>query len=123
MAKKLKMSEHMANNIRKRGIVSAIGSKRENQRKRVYGIEKESRETSIENQLANETQKWKKRIKIKMKTVKFADEQGKEFLDNIKAYINDSDYFLGKKDLVRAFEAIIWAWSLYETGKRAGLLV
>jgi len=38
----------------------------------------------------------------------------KEALKNIDAYLSDSKYFLEKNDLIRAFEAVIWAWAWME---------
>ena len=43
-----------------------------------------------------------------------------DFVRNIKAYISDARHFLGKKDLIRAYEAVIWAWAWYEIGRDIG---
>jgi uncharacterized protein len=70
--------------------------------------------------LISETQKWLKKIealKIEPKT-----DKGKEYKANIEAYIKDSKYFLEKKDHVRAFEAVIWAWAFLEISKDQGLI-
>jgi len=67
---------------------------------------------NIEEQLKNETKKWKKRIESELKRVKAADKNGEHALENVKAYVRDSQYFLEKNDLTRAFEAIIWAWAV-----------
>jgi hypothetical protein len=75
-----------------------------------------------EQQLISETKKWKARIEDEMTRVAARGERGKEFTENIRAYISDSSYFLEKEDFVRAFEAIIWAWAILETGKKAELL-
>ncbi len=40
----------------------------------------------------------------------------KRFLENTYAYICDSRYFLEHGDLIRAFEAIVWAWAWIEIG-------
>ena len=45
-----------------------------------------------------------------------------EFLENVSAYIRDSQYFLEKGDLIRAFEAVIWAWAWMEIGLEKRLL-
>jgi len=45
-----------------------------------------------------------------------------EFLENISAYIRDSQFFLDKGDLIRAFEAVIWAWAWREIGLDKGIL-
>ncbi|NOQ38217.1 DUF357 domain-containing protein, partial [archaeon] len=41
---------------------------------------------------------------------------------NIKAYISDTQHFIDKGDLVRAFEAVVWAWAWLEIGKDVGVL-
>ena len=43
-------------------------------------------------------------------------------MENISAYLSDSHYFLEQKDLIRAFEAVIWAWAWMEIGMDEGLL-
>jgi len=45
-----------------------------------------------------------------------------QFLENISAYISDSRYFLERGDLIRAFEAVIWAWAWMEIGLLEGIL-
>lgn len=74
----------------------------------------------IEKDLEKETLKWLEKAKKEFKTIKKT--QDKEFLTNIEAYIKDTNYFLEKKDLIRAFEAVIWAWAWLEIGKRKGIL-
>jgi hypothetical protein len=44
------------------------------------------------------------------------------FLENISAYLSDSRHFLDKEDLIRAFEAVVWAWAWMEIGLEMGLL-
>ncbi len=46
----------------------------------------------------------------------------KQFLENISAYLSDSRHFLDKGDLIRAFEAVIWAWAWMEIGLERGML-
>ena len=75
----------------------------------------------IEEQLKSETEKWLSKIEKAIKNLEPESERGKNFLKNINAYISDCKYFMERGDLVRAFEAVIWAWSQYETGKEAGL--
>ncbi|MCS7129804.1 MAG: DUF357 domain-containing protein [Archaeoglobaceae archaeon] len=43
-------------------------------------------------------------------------EGDKRFLDNIKAYASDAEFFLSRSDLIRAFECVIWAWAWLEIG-------
>jgi len=63
--------------------------------------------------LLREIKKWTKKINNEIKNVS----GDKEFLENINAYIKDSQYFFEKNDFVRSFEAIIWAWAWLEIGK------
>lgn len=67
---------------------------------------------NIENDLEKETKKWLERIEKERKKV--TTTQRKDLLKNIDAYISDTKHFLQKNDLIRAFEAVIWAWSWLE---------
>lgn len=74
---------------------------------------------SLEEGLEDETRKWL----VKAEDL-FATVSGEEhFLENISAYIRDSHYFLEKGDLIRAFEAVIWAWAWMEIGLERKILV
>ena len=75
-------------------------------------------ERSLEEDLRVETLKWLEKAEML-----FCQISGDEnFLDNISAYIRDSHYFLEKGDLIRAFEAVIWAWAWMEIGLEKKLL-
>ena len=76
----------------------------------------------LEETLKKETEKWLLKIEKEIKGVKPADKQGGEFLENIQAYIKDSRFFLANKDLVRSFEAVLWAWAVYDTALKVRLL-
>lgn len=76
----------------------------------------------IEEELKNETIKWLNRIREKIKNVEAVNKKGEEFLRNINAYISDTEYFLNKNDLIRAFECIVWAWAWLEIGLNIGIL-
>ncbi len=66
----------------------------------------------LADDLRSETMKWLERAESL-----FARLSGEEsFLENISAYISDSKYFLENGDLIRAFEAVIWAWAWMEIG-------
>jgi hypothetical protein len=66
----------------------------------------------LEEDLYAETVKWLKRAEDL-----FARISGDEhFLENISAYICDSRHFLEAGDLIRAFEAVVWAWAWMEIG-------
>ncbi len=68
----------------------------------------------LRDELKEETEKWLDKIK----KIKFEGE--KDFVRNIKAYISDSEYFLEKGDLIRAFECVVWAWAWLEIGVMVG---
>jgi hypothetical protein len=68
----------------------------------------------ISNDLEKETKKWLERIEKERKDIILLDNCRKDLLKNIDAYISDTKHFLKKGDLIRAFEAIVWAWSWLE---------
>ncbi len=72
-------------------------------------------------ELKKETQKWLERIKQERKKIN-TDKSKESFINNIDAYISDSEHFLERNDLIRAFEAVIWAWAYLEIGKDEGHL-
>lgn len=76
----------------------------------------------IEADLRMEIEKWAKRIEEEIENVKLKDEGRKDLLANVNAYVKDSGYFLRKGDLIRSFEAIIWAWSWIDILKELGML-
>ncbi|MCJ7444628.1 MAG: DUF357 domain-containing protein [Methanotrichaceae archaeon] len=80
--------------------------------------------TSLEKELENEILKWLERAeRIVSKISPMGNEPEQErFLKNISAYIFDSKYFLEYDDLIRAFEAIVWAWAWIEIGLEIGIL-
>jgi len=76
----------------------------------------------VSEQLQSETRKWFERIKVERPKVELIDKNKADFLQNIDAYVADAEHFISKKDFVRAFEAVVWAWSWLEIGKRIGIL-
>lgn len=77
----------------------------------------------LEEDLRTETEKWLFRAEEAMETVSVRGAEGESFSANIEAYISDSRYFLGNGDLIRAFEAVIWAWAWIEIGQNLGILI
>jgi hypothetical protein len=73
----------------------------------------------IEPDLRNETVKWLQRAEQLFSKISNKDDR---FGENIAAYISDSHHFLDNGDLIRAFEAVIWAWAWMEIGQEMGLL-
>ncbi|WP_456330641.1 DUF357 domain-containing protein [Archaeoglobus sp.] len=72
----------------------------------------------LEEELREETLKWLRRIEERMNGI--GGDRG--FMENIRAYISDSHYFLEKGDLIRAFECVVWAWAWLEIGLEVGKL-
>ena len=74
---------------------------------------------NLEERLESETRKWLAKIENETKDMKPAGDFDKTKLDpvieNIHAYIKDCKHFLEKRDLINAFEAVIYAWGIYET--------
>jgi hypothetical protein len=67
----------------------------------------------VEQDLHDEAKKWLEKAKDKRQKIK-ADPAHSSYLKNIDAYISDSEHFLGNNDLIRAFEAVVWAWAWME---------
>jgi hypothetical protein len=74
---------------------------------------------NLERDLRDETLKWLERAEDLFSKISGED----RFRENITAYISDSKYFLEKGDLIRAFEAVIWAWAWIEIGMETGDLM
>ncbi len=74
--------------------------------------------------LEAETRKWLERLENDMQLIKSSKlpKPTAEQMDNVYAYIEDCRYFLGKKDHINSFEAIIYAWGIYETLLRLGMI-
>lgn len=77
---------------------------------------------STEEKLREEIKKWMKRLEEAVEKTRALNNKGGEFLANIKAYQSDSLHFYQKGDLIRSFEALIWAWAYLEIGKDIGIL-
>jgi hypothetical protein len=77
---------------------------------------------SVETDLGEETEKWLAKIKSKRGKTVLIDKTKSELLENMDAYIADSEHFLKKGDLIRAFEAVIWSWANLELGLQLGIL-
>ncbi|MBI4154205.1 DUF357 domain-containing protein [Candidatus Woesearchaeota archaeon] len=76
----------------------------------------------IDEKLRRETEKWLKKIGDERKKIVLVDASRKSMIDDIDAYISDSQHFLNKNDLIRAFEAVVWSWAILEIGLELGVL-
>ena len=81
-------------------------------------LSRNSPEANLEEDLLSETVKWQNKAQDLYDNISGED----EFLENVYAYIRDCQYFLDRGDLIRAFEAIIWAWAWMEIGLQKGFL-
>jgi hypothetical protein len=70
--------------------------------------------------LLEETLKMLKKIEPMVKRVEVNSGKGEEMLTNMKAYISDSKHFLKQKNLVKAFESIVWSWAIMEICEELG---
>ena len=69
---------------------------------------------TLEKELKDETEKWLSRAKEKREEIVLVDNTKEDMLKNADAYISDAKHFLEKGDLIRAFEAVTWSWSIME---------
>lgn len=74
---------------------------------------------STRKQLRKETRKWLHKIQKERKN--FVTNR-QDLLNNINAYVSDAHTFLEKKDYIRAFEAVVWAWAWLEILKEMKIL-
>ena len=68
--------------------------------------------------LEDETKRQLMRIREKRRGLRIlneSDQRLKDAVKNLDAYIKDTAYFLDKKDMIRAFEAVVYAWGILET--------
>ncbi|MFQ6129760.1 MAG: DUF357 domain-containing protein [Candidatus Hadarchaeaceae archaeon] len=72
---------------------------------------------TLKSELTGEIKKWATKLDNALSTTDAIDERGRKMLSNIEAYRLDSKHFLERKDLIKSFECLIWAWALLETGK------
>ena len=71
----------------------------------------------IKEKLKNLTIKWLKKIEKERKkiTIKNKDKETQKILKNIDAYINDCRHFNNKNMPIEAFEAVIYAYGMFDT--------
>ena len=68
-----------------------------------------------EKSLEAKTLKWMERLEKRRKQTQIMDKKAKDSLVNVDSYISDCKHFLSKKDFIRAFEAMVYAFGIYET--------
>ncbi len=75
----------------------------------------------VDEELKAETKRLLAKAKEQRKRIKI-DASHSSYLKNIDAYISDSEHFLGKGDLIKAFEAVVWSWSWIEILEELGII-
>jgi hypothetical protein len=86
-----------------------------------------TKKPDTDEKLRSETEKWLARLEEKMagtRLVKGSLESKVlgNAMENVNAYIKDCHHFLENKDYFNAFEAVIYAYGIYETLERMNLL-
>lgn len=76
----------------------------------------------LADDLRTETERWQGKLDEGLEEIAATDSKQREFLSNVEAYRSDSDHFMEEGDLIRAFEAVVWAWAWLEIGKERGIL-
>ncbi len=76
----------------------------------------------VTESLIMETSKMREELVVRLQHLIPENTEGERFLENIKAYASDSDYFMKRKDYVRSFECVVWAWAWLEIGLEMNLL-
>ncbi len=76
----------------------------------------------IKEDLIRQTEKMLKEIKEKRTGLILVDGSKKSVVDNLDAYISDTQHFINKKDVIRAYEAVVYAWGILETLEHAGII-
>jgi len=71
--------------------------------------------------IREEILKMLEKIEPLVSKIEFNNEKGEEMLENMKAYIADSKHFLNKKNYLKSFEAIVWAWAILEICEELGV--
>ncbi len=74
-----------------------------------------------DEKLNKETEKWLAKLEKETANIAAESDSGKRHLVNMNAYISDCKHFLKEKDFIRAFECVIWAWSIYELCMEIGI--
>lgn len=79
-----------------------------------------------DTRLESETNKWLEKLEKEVQDIKPTGkiEKGKldPVIENINAYISDCRHFLEKQDLINAFEAVVYAWAIWETCQHLGVI-
>jgi hypothetical protein len=68
----------------------------------------------MEDDMREEIREMTEKIEEMIERVEVVDNRGVEMFTNMNAYVSDSKHFLKAKNLIKSFEAIVWAWAILE---------
>lgn len=71
----------------------------------------------MEDRLREEILEMTQKIEPLIEKTEIVDNRGIEVFTNMRAYISDSKHFLKAGNLIKSFEAILWAWAILELGQ------
>lgn len=87
---------------------------------------REKQESTAKDKLKHQTFRWLAKLEKEAQKIeptgKIDRASTENAMQNIKAYVSDCKHFIKKKDWINAYEAIIYAWGIYETCLRAGII-
>ncbi len=72
--------------------------------------------------LVLETRKWLEKLEKETKGIKANSVKAAGQIENMNAYVSDCRHFQKQGDWIRAFEACVYAWGIFETLKHLGLV-
>ena len=79
----------------------------------------------LQETLEKETRAWLMKLEKEMEHAQKHSirEKGiRNEMKNVHAYIADCKHFLEQRDMVRAFEAVMYAWGMFDTLARTGFV-
>lgn len=71
--------------------------------------------------LKQEAEKEVQRMEKIFRSLRLTNKKGKKLLELVKAYFQDSKYFLQKKRYLQAFEAAVICWAYVDAGLHLGV--
>jgi len=78
--------------------------------------------TNTQETLERETKKWLEKLEEQSKKIEILDPKAKNEVVNIKSYLSDAKHFLEKKDFVRSFEAVVYAYGILDSLDRMKMI-
>lgn len=68
----------------------------------------------MEKEIVEEIKQMTDKIEELIDKIDILDPRGEGMMTNMKAYISDSKHFHNGGNLIKSFEAIVWAWAILE---------